>query len=73
MNLLHTCAVDGSAKCAALLLKKQISPNIRDKRGNLPIHYACYSNSVAMCKLLLPYSKMNEQNLEGDTPLHICA
>lgn len=59
MNLLHICALHGSPKCATLLLQREVSPNMRDKQGNLPIHYACYAGSVATCKILLPYSKMN--------------
>ena len=43
----------------------------RDNDGNLPAHYSCLKNSIKTLKFLIPFSAMNEQNIEGNTPLHI--
>ena len=61
-NIIHICAINGSIKCLAALLRRKISPNFRDTLGNLPIHYASQMNSISVIRLLLPYSAMNEQN-----------
>ncbi|KAI0440377.1 hypothetical protein F4803DRAFT_527373 [Xylaria telfairii] len=41
---------------------------------NGPLHVACRQTDVEMVKLLLPFSitSLNDQNYDGDTPLHLC-
>ncbi|KTC91790.1 MULTISPECIES: ankyrin repeat domain-containing protein [Legionella] len=47
--------------------------NIRDKKGNTPLHYATYSESERVVKLLLEFedTEVNAENKAGTTALQI--
>lgn len=50
---LHTAAIKGYGKIAALLLEKGADPNAKDKRGKTPLDYACRYSHVKVAKVLL--------------------
>ena len=56
-----------------LLLDAQADPNIKEMHmGWTPLHYAAQSNSIETTKLLVAYgAKINIQDQEGNTPLHL--
>lgn len=44
----------------------------RDNRNSTPTHWACYSRSeIALCYLLSWVDDINDQDIEGYTPLHL--
>jgi len=43
-----------------------------DNRQSTPLHWACYSRSeIALCYLLSWVTDLNDQDVEGYTPLHL--
>ena len=55
-----------------LLLEYGADPNIRDYKGQTPLHAAAESNKPELAKLLLEYgANPNIADYEGKTPLHI--
>ena len=43
-----------------------------DNRQSTPLHWACYSRSeIALCYLLSWVPGLNDQDIEGYTPLHL--
>ena len=45
--------------------------NIKDKTGNMPLHYASMKGHTEMVKLLIKVgSKVDAKNRDGNTPLH---
>mgnify|MGYP001806482806 CR=1 FL=1 len=46
--------------------------NSKDNRNSTPLHWACYSKSeIALCYLLSWVKNLDEQDIEGFTPLHL--
>lgn len=44
----------------------------RDNRNSTPVHWACYSRSeIALCYLLSWVDDLDDQDVEGYTPLHL--
>jgi ankyrin repeat protein len=44
----------------------------KDTRNSTPLHWACYSKSeVALCYLLSWLDNIDDQDVEGYTPLHL--
>jgi hypothetical protein len=44
----------------------------KDNRGSTPMHWACYSKSeIALCYLLSWVKNLDDQDIEGFTPLHL--
>ena len=44
----------------------------KDNRGSTPMHWACYSRSeIALCYLLSWVHCLDDQDIEGYTPLHL--
>jgi len=44
----------------------------KDSRGSTPLHWACYSKSeIALCYLLSWVKVLDDQDIEGYTPLHL--
>lgn len=44
----------------------------KDNRKSTPLHWACYSKSeIALCYLLSWLKEINDQDIEGMTPLHL--
>ena len=44
----------------------------KDARGSTPLHWACYSKSeIALCYLLSWVKILDDQDIEGYTPLHL--
>ena len=44
----------------------------KDNRGSTPMHWACYSKSeIALCYLLSWVKILDDQDIEGYTPLHL--
>lgn len=53
-----------------LALKLQENPNVRDKNGWYPLHYAAQDNSVAAANILLQYKSIIDcEDDYGNTPL----
>lgn len=45
--------------------------NVRDKRGNTPLHYAAYFGNYSLCQRLISAGAfVNVQNMVGQTSLH---
>jgi len=43
-----------------------------DNRASTPLHWACYSKSeVALVYLLSYVTRLDDQDIEGYTPLHL--
>lgn len=58
-----------------LLLKHGADPNILDTQNNSPLYRIIHNRDIEKAEALLQVSKLriNQQNKEGDTPLHIAA
>ncbi len=52
-TLLHRVAMDGDLESMEFLLNCKISPNLKDKWGRTPLHYAAKSNDFEMIKKLV--------------------
>ena len=79
LALLHGQAVPAALHRAATwstfrvtnLLASGAKPNVRDKGGNTPLHFARTSK---VARVLLKYgAKVNARNKDGATPLHMAA
>jgi hypothetical protein len=56
------------------LLEEGTDPNIRDKDGNTPLHFAASKDCAEVARLLLRHgADPNAQDKNGDTPLHAAA
>ena len=59
-------------KCLNYILDHGARVDVRDKKGNTPLHIAArYSNASKMKLLLERVNSVNEKNKNGDTPLHV--
>ncbi len=71
---LHTAAAKGDVECVRELLKRGMNPNIKDRRGWTPLHYAVKAGHYDIVWLLLDYGA-NPNTRVGDgtgvTPLHL--
>jgi hypothetical protein len=55
------------------MLAGGVPVNVRDERGNTPLHVACQTNNKKMAKLCLRWgAELNSQNAQGQTALHYC-
>ena len=71
---LHSAAYDGDVKRVKKLLKKGVSPNVRNESGDTPLHWAANKGRVKVVKLLLKHgADPNIKNKYGWTPLHKAA
>jgi len=71
---LHHAAFNGDVKRTKELLKKGISPNVRNEYGLTPLHMAAYGGHVDVARLLLEHgANPNAQAKDGFTPLHTAA
>jgi len=52
--------------------EKGMDLRCKDSRGSTPIHWVCYSKSeIALCYLLSWVKILDDQDVEGYTPLHL--
>ncbi|XP_026052238.1 histone-lysine N-methyltransferase EHMT1-like isoform X3 [Carassius auratus] len=57
-----------------LLLSKGADINIRDKEGNICLHWAAFSGCLEIAEILLDAKcDLNVINIHGDSPLHIAS
>lgn len=71
---LHTAASEGDVKCVRELLKRGMNPNIKDRRGWTPLHYAVNAGHYDIVWLLLDYGANPNSRAggwTGLTPLHM--
>jgi cytohesin len=72
---LHTAASEGDVECVKELLKhRMINPNIKDRRGWMPLHYAVNAGHYDIVWLLLDYGANPNARVgdwTGKTPLHL--
>ncbi len=72
---IHEAVKKGDLKLVSELLKK--SPelvNVKDKRGNIPLHLAAKTVNIKVLEMLIRRgSKLNISNNSGYTPLHYAA
>jgi hypothetical protein len=64
--------------CDAERIKKRLEegadPNIRDRDGNTPLHFAASKGCAEVARLLLEHgADPNAQDKSGETPLHLAA
>jgi hypothetical protein len=56
------------------LLEEGADPNIRDRGGNTPLHFAASKGCAEVARLLLRHgADPNAQDKNGETPLHVAA
>lgn len=74
---LHTCVTKEkySEALRVLLSYPKIDINIRDKRGQSPLHYCVNFNSIEVAQILIGDQRtdVNSADREGKSPLHWCA
>ena len=60
---------------ATNLVGKGVDVKAKDKHGNTPLHYSVKRNDTSLTRKLLDVepSLASERNLDGETPLHLCA
>jgi ankyrin repeat protein len=69
-SLLHQAAQTGNVELVELLISKGgVAPNIKDKRGNTPLHNASHRDIAAL--LIDKGADVNAKNNVAQTPLHI--
>jgi len=70
-GLLHDAASIGNVPFAQQLIQKGANPNVLDKNGNSPLHWAVFYRKQEMICLLVKYgADLNLQNYDGESPLH---
>ncbi|GLG93347.1 Transient receptor potential channel pyrexia, partial [Gryllus bimaculatus] len=69
---LHLAAENGLAECVALLLARGADANVRNYRGQVPLHLAARAQSVECVETLLRASSCDVNVTDDDlrTPLH---
>lgn len=77
-SLLHIAAQHGHTNILTLLLNQaRIQPNLKNSRGNTPLHTACAFNQFYAVDVILEYSENLDPNIKnkyGETPLEVaCA
>uniref|UniRef100_A0A674IZK4 NF-kappa-B inhibitor alpha n=1 Tax=Terrapene triunguis TaxID=2587831 RepID=A0A674IZK4_9SAUR len=77
---LHLAVITDQAEIAEILLKAGCDPEIRDFRGNTPLHIACEQGSVRAVSVLTQYcqqhhlySVLQSANYNGHTCLHLAS
>jgi ankyrin repeat protein len=71
MSALHLFASSGAVRFAKFLLGIEADPNVRDNRGETPLHYAAERAKKEVVELLLRHGgEVDAQAHDGDTPLH---
>jgi len=72
INVLHVGAQGDQPLSLFFFKEKGIDLRSVDNRGSTPLHWACYSKSeVALCYLLAWVEILDDQDIEGYTPLHL--
>ena len=74
LNNLHLAAQNNKVTCLYYFMKKyNFSIYLKDKKGNTPIHWACYCNSDLILNFLLCYKdlNLNIKNKDGLVPLNL--
>ncbi|KAM7163654.1 NF-kappa-B inhibitor alpha [Macrochelys suwanniensis] len=77
---LHLAVITDQAEIAEILLKAGCDPEIRDFRGNTPLHIACEQGSLRAVGILTQYcqkhhlhSVLQSANYNGHTCLHLAS
>ena len=72
-TLLHIACAEGNTVIVELLLNNGAGILKPDRNGDAPIHIACRFGRLSILKILLGCTNCdpNQQNAEGNTPLHI--
>lgn len=72
---LHIAAQGGFIRSLSLLLERQADIATPTARGELALHLACANHQSEVTQLLVQMGlvTINTQDVEGNTPLHICA
>ncbi len=61
----------GNVEDVTRILEEGVPVNSRASDGWIALHKACFNNRADIAKLLLKYkADVNQQDSEGDTPLH---
>ncbi|KAF5961736.1 hypothetical protein HYC85_002945 [Camellia sinensis] len=76
MTALHTAIIGKKEAVVSHLLRKDANPNIRDRDGASPLHYAVQVGAMQTVKILIKHNvdvnaSDNFFSQEGWTPLHI--
>ncbi|NPA12491.1 MAG: ankyrin repeat domain-containing protein, partial [Aquificae bacterium] len=75
-TILHLAVLEGSTDVVSALLKAGANPNVKDREGKTPLHYAVInasdlrSNTAKIEVLLKAGADPNAQDKYGNTPLH---
>ena len=74
-ELLRLSQAEKWVRRAIDLIDSGVNVKAKDKYGNTPLHYSVKRGDTALTRKLLDVepSLANEGNLEGETPLHLCA
>ncbi|GFY87087.1 ankyrin repeat family protein [Actinidia rufa] len=72
LTALHTAIIGKKEAVISHLLRKGANPNVRDRDGASPLHYAVQVGAIQTVKLLIKYNvDLNAADNEGWTPLLI--
>lgn len=74
-DLLYTASRQGNTEAVSSLIKKGIkNVNIKDDRGNTPLHIAALNAHIELAILLIEQgADINAKNNESNTPIDSCA
>jgi ankyrin repeat protein len=69
---LHVAAQGDQPISLYYFKEKGMDLRAKDSRGSTPLHWVCYSKSeIALCYLLSWVTALDDQDIEGYTPLHL--
>lgn len=72
INVMHVAAQGDQPISLYFFKDKGFDLKSRDNRLSTPLHWACYSKSeIALCYLISWMTDIEEQDIDGYTPLHL--
>ncbi|KAB8079278.1 ankyrin repeat-containing domain protein [Aspergillus leporis] len=71
----HNTVYTGPERVVALLLQRGVNVNVRNSRGQTPLHIAAQNGQLDVVRLLLASQQIdvNARDQQGSTPLHLAS